>query len=60
MFSCEFCEIFKNTFLENTSVRLLLQLELWNVEFWRLKKLWKPLVFLNVPIKHVQEKQKGK
>ena len=24
MFSCEFCEIFKNNFLKNTSVRLLL------------------------------------
>ena len=26
MFSCEFCEIFKNTFLQNTTGRLLLDL----------------------------------
>ena len=41
------------------------ELELWNVEFWRLKKfLSKPYKsnyiqsFLNMPIKHVQEKEK--
>ena len=42
------------------------ELELWNVELWRLKKLVKTLcielysVFLSVPIKNVQEKEKGK
>ena len=39
-----------------------IELELWNVEFWRLKKpLWKLelySVFLNVPIKHVQKQEK--
>ena len=41
------------------------ELELWNVELWRLKKLlWKPYKsdyiqsFLNLPIKHVKEKKK--
>ena len=48
-------------FLRTTSGRLLLWLELWNVEFWRLKKLlWKPSVFLNMLIKHIQEKKKMK
>ena len=43
------------------------ELELWNVEFWGLKKLmWKPYksdyiqYFLNVSIKHVQEKKEEK
>ena len=46
---------------------LLLQLELRNVEFWQLKTiLWKPYiqiilysVFLNKPIKYVQEKKEN-
>ena len=38
-----FAKFFRTPFLQNTSGRLPLKLEPWNVEFWRLKKLlWKP------------------
>ena len=42
MFSCEFCEISKNTFLQKTSGRLLLYL----FEYRRLVILFKPNIIL--------------
>ena len=42
-FPVGFAIFLRTPFLQNTSGPLLLQLELWNIEFWRLKKLlWKP------------------
>ena len=34
VFSCEYCEIFKNIFLQDTSRRLLLKVESENISGW--------------------------
>ena len=67
MFSCEFCYIFKNTFFAEhlwatASAIRNVECKILAIEKSSVKILQIGLhsVFSNVPIKHVQEKEKGK
>ena len=57
MFSCEFCQISKNTFFQNTSGRLLLPLAFVKIES---KNIYKPSLLKNNPLsplimRHLQD-----
>ena len=67
MFSCEFCKIFKNTFFTEqlwmtASIISTVECGILAIKKTSVKTLQIRLysVFLNVPIKHVQEKEKEK
>ena len=67
MFSCEFCKIFKNTFFTEhlwmtASIISAVECGILAIKKTSVKTLQIRLysVFLNVPIKHVQEKEKEK
>ena len=66
MFSCEFCEMFKNTFFTEhiwkpASVMKTVECGILAIKKTSVKTLQIRLysAFLNLPIKHVQEKEKG-
>ena len=64
MFSCEFCEIFKRTFFTEhlqTTITTV-ECEILKVKKTSVKTIQMGLysVFLNVPMKYVQEKEKRK
>ena len=66
MFFCEFCEIFKNTFFTEhlwTTASVIRTVECGILDIKKTLKTLRIglyLVFLNMPIKCIQKKEKGK